>query len=1073
MIHRFLDFELDETLFELRFGGEVVTTQTRVFAFITYLLRHRARVIGKEELIRELWKAQLVTDAAISQVVMLARKALRDEGDQQRIIKTVRGRGFRFVADVADAAVVENSDPKPTNTRDAPVTPLPAKTRAFPTLGPAGSGLPVVEPAAPTGPVRAIAAIRGNIFGRESELRELTQLIAATRDGRGGLVLIEGEPGIGKTTLASELATLATESGLDVQWGRSWEEGGAPPFWPWVQVLRGLVATEGEERVLSFMGHRAPELFTLLPELASAGNTFASDGDHARAQFRLFDAMASFLRKACGAADSGRRPRLFVLDDLHAVDEASVQMLRFLAPELEHAGLLIIGTFRDLELQRQPALAQLASACAESQRVRLKSLTEADVANWLERKLGRTPAPLLTRSLYEVSCGNPLLLAELSRRFERDQPERIEELRALANEPLPTRILRAVRSHLSELPAQTMQVLAAASALGREFPLSVLAPLRACSEAELLEQLGPALQRGVVQHASSPDRLIFSHAMVCQAVYADMSAAARLELHRKIAELLAELHGPARAPLYEVAHHYALAAASGCRPQALHYARRAALRAADMRAFEVAAELYDRCVALAEAEGLDNEALHELLCAAGEAWYRVGQLEHANARYGRAAELARAEHNAERFAAAVLSSASVLRGVVLYDRNLQLQLRDALELLPQTDSPLRAGLLAASALSLRSGTIAERNRASLAAIEMGRRLNDDGTLQWLLNARHLAMWGSIHPRELLASTSEMMELARKTGDTEVLLDALMWRVTDHSESGDIPSAHHDVETYRFEVERSGSPWHRYMLHSVDTFRAQVDGNFALAREESKRGWQLGLRLREPLADAFYCERSLFHQIDEGLVHGDPERRAASEVREPPACVPSDHRPLWALAWAIQDKSLDAERSVTQFLSHDAAGLVLDAIRRPLLAVMSQVCWLLDDDVQAARLYPLLLPSAGLHMLLQSGVYLGPVSFYLGLLATTLSQLEAAAKHFDKALVECATGPTWVARVQHAYGVALARAPGQEARACQHLRGGHAAAVRFGMADLREACRSQLDRLSPSDGSQSDAPVTMA
>src|SRR4051794_1910622 len=107
MIHRFLEFELDETLFELRFGGEVVTTQARVFAFITYLLRHRSRVVSKAELIRELWKAQAVTDAAISQVVMLARKALRDEGDLQRIIKTVRGRGFRFVAQVEPEVELE------------------------------------------------------------------------------------------------------------------------------------------------------------------------------------------------------------------------------------------------------------------------------------------------------------------------------------------------------------------------------------------------------------------------------------------------------------------------------------------------------------------------------------------------------------------------------------------------------------------------------------------------------------------------------------------------------------------------------------------------------------------------------------------------------------------------------------------------------------------------------------------------------------------------------------------------------------------------------------------------------
>src|ERR1700754_2095960 len=159
MIHRFLDFELDETLFELRRGGEVVTTQARVFAFIAYLLRHRSRVIGKDELIRELWKAQAVTDAAISQVVMLARKALNDEGDTQRIIKTVRGRGFRFVAELAQTAAVQ------------------------PAAADRNAGDAVAPQAPPPTPARS------TLVGRETELRELTQRIAATRDGRGGLVL--------------------------------------------------------------------------------------------------------------------------------------------------------------------------------------------------------------------------------------------------------------------------------------------------------------------------------------------------------------------------------------------------------------------------------------------------------------------------------------------------------------------------------------------------------------------------------------------------------------------------------------------------------------------------------------------------------------------------------------------------------------------------------------------------------------------------------------------------------------------------------------------------------------------
>jgi hypothetical protein len=231
-----------------------------------------------------------------------------------------------------------------------------------------------------------------------------------------------------------------------------------------------------------------------------------------------------------------------------------------------------------------------------------------------------------------------------------------------------------------------------------------------------------------------------------------------------------------------------------------------------------------------------------------------------------------------------------------------------------------------------------------------------------------------------------------------------------------------------------------------------------------------VRIREPLADAFYAVRTLFQQIDEGLVHGDPQRRMAPAIREPPDCVPADYRPLWALPWAIQDKSLDAERCVTQLLSHDASGLLLDAVRRPLLCVAAQVCWIRNDTAQAARLYPILLPSAGLHAALQAGVHLGPISYALGLLATLLSQLEAAFEHFERALLGCCSSPPWQARVHCAFGTALARSPGQERRACEHLREAHAIASRLGMADLREESKVELERWVPSGGHSSDAPA---
>jgi tetratricopeptide (TPR) repeat protein len=301
----------------------------------------------------------------------------------------------------------------------------------------------------------------------------------------------------------------------------------------------------------------------------------------------------------------------------------------------------------------------------------------------------------------------------------------------------------------------------------------------------------------------------------------------------------------------------------------------------------------------------------------------------------------------------------------------------------------------------------------------------------------------------------MIQLGRRTGDDELVLDAYLWRITDHREAGDLQAAERDREEYAYEVERVGSPWHRYMLSTVDGFHAQELGDFARSRATSRRVLDWGLRLREPFAEGFHAVRELFLQFDEGLVHGDPARLAAPGISDPPDCVPADYRPLWALAWAIQGRRADAERCVNQLLNLDASQLVLDSMRRALLSVMAEVCALLDDREQAQRIYPLLTPWAGLHSILQAGVCLGPVNYYLGRLACTLSQLEAAEAHFEQALLDCPGSLPTLTRTQYAFGRMLADAANSRGR--ELLCEARDRAERLGMADVYAAATQALER----------------
>ena len=1036
MVYTFLGFELDERLFELRFEGQVVPTQARVFGMIAYLLKHRDRVVTKDELIRELWQAMVASDTAISQVVMQARKALRDEGDSQRIIKTVRGRGFRFVADV------RTLDPHQPHELAAVEAPAPAG--ALPT------------PKAPDG-----------LIGRDAELNMLLRALVDLQRGRGGLVLIEGEPGIGKTTLASALAREATSRNIDVRWGRAWEAGGAPPYWPFVQVLRGMAQRDGQAAIRRFMENGAGDIVGIMPEWIVGDAPVSLDVGGAHGRFRLFDAMSRFLRNACttlpaadppaagiGTQGGSGRQRLVILDDLHAVDEASIELLRFLAPELQDIPLLIVATLRELEFTSSPVLTQLAEALDEPQRLRLVGLSSDEISSLVVQRAGQPASSQVVRALHELSDGNPLLLGEMCRHLGSAGLESFVEPSALVSMTLPERMASTVRKQLSELPRPTLDTLSIASALGREFSVPLLAQLCELTEVELLERLAPALARGVLRQSLASDQRTFSHALVLSAVYADLHTNTRLELHRRIAQTLEEqcsLDQAARIPLFEIAHHYHQAAALGCRQQAFDYAQRAAKHAYDMAAFEEAAGLYDRALSLADVQSIDAAAVHDLLCSAGDAWYQAGQLAHAIARYDRAAATARSERNAEHFALAVLGSVRALRGGLFHNRARQEALHEALSMLPEADGELRAIVLAASALGLhQEQRLSARDATTRAAVEMARRLKRDDTLLHTLVARHLALWGLAHPRDMLEIAAEIVELSSKSNDREHLLDALLFRVVNQAELGDMEGMLRDFERFGREVERRASPWHDYMLSVMAPIEAAARGDFTSAEQASARALRQGLRLQDPLAAAFHAIRCLFLQLDRGVRRLPPLAAAADE---PPDFMPHDYHPFWALWWVRQGKRARAAQVMTRLLSHDWQYVVADTLRRPLLAVAALVCVELGERAHLEKIYELMLPDQGLRLMLQAGVSLGPVSYYLGTIAAALGHSDEAEEHLCQALSESTLSIPWFLRGQHAYGqLLLAR---DVPRGRELLLEAEKGAQQLGMLDLHEDIQHAL------------------
>lgn len=868
-------------------------------------------------------------------------------------------------------------------------------------------------------PPSALAA-GAKFVGRGEELQALDQALHHARTGHAQIVMLAGQPGIGKTRTARELAAHATAAGMEVLWGRCPEEPGAPPYWPWVQLLRSYIDRHEPAEVASALASGARWIADIVPEAApaSASPADTTTTDAAQARFRLFDALAAFWKRAAAP-----RGIMLVIDDLHWADAASLRLLEFLAADATEARLLLVGTFRDTEVDRRHPLFDTLGDLARRPhyaRMALRGLSLEEARELVGA--GAATKATLTQ-LLERTEGNPFFLTEMSRL--------LAPARGGKSTPLPAGVREVIGSRLNRLSATCNQVLINAAVIGREFELPVLTAMDdALTEAACFDAIEEALAANVVEELLDAEAYRFTHALIREALYDEVPAIRRPRLHFRVAVAIeAGYRQDLTDQLTRLAFHYGAAMPAQGADKALEFARRAGEQAMRLFAYEEAARHFHgalEALTIQTRRAQPDPAMRcELLTLQGEAQTFAADYASARQTLRAAADLAQATASTTALArVAIAFEDASWRPGLTGEESIAL-LRSALARLHETSAAdtqpqLQARLLSALTRALIfTGAADQAFDTNDRAVQMARQAGDARTLAGALCAGLSARW---HPQRLelrLAAAREAIEIGRRIGDRGCVLEATPWLLFDLMERGIDDTFHREYAEYGSLCESMRQPFFLYTHASLQPALELMAGNLAASERSAEALRMLGENQPGLDAAGVYATQMFTVRREQGQL-----RELAPLVRRFVATTDaaSRWRPGLALVYAELDMRDEARHEFDALATNDFGAIARDGMWAASIAHLAEVCTYLQDSARAPILYRLLLPYE--HRNLQAGTAVacfGAASRFLGMLASTGQRWTDAERHFVEAIAmnERQGSQTWLAHSRYQYARMLA------------------------------------------------------